>query len=259
MSTTLAPRITAGQLKAARIRRAAGHRATVPPDRAAVHIAALRLAGMIDTEIRAAAHIGLGTYYRAARQQGPITRRTEALVLAVRPAASRFPRSTAAVPPHGTRRRLQGLVAAGWPPAVLARTLGMHLQQLHELLHRYEQRVSVATAERVRVMTRDLWTQQPDTCGVTHAAIVRARQLAARHGWHPLAAWDDDIDAVDAVPKYGVEVSRVQAVVEDTAELLREGLSREGIAARLGIQWDAVRQAHRRAGVPTPEPRWWQE
>jgi DNA-directed RNA polymerase specialized sigma24 family protein len=44
----------------------------------------------------------------------------------------------------------------------------------------------------------------------------------------------------------------VKAVVEDTAELVLEGLSREGIAARLGIKWDAVRQAYRRAGVPLP-------
>ncbi|MFG2913327.1 hypothetical protein ACGF0D_10610 [Kitasatospora sp. NPDC048298] len=258
MSTTLTPRITAGQLKAARIRRAAGIRATVPPHRAAAHIAALRQAGMIDTEIRGAAHIGLGTYYRAARQQGPITRRTEARLLAVRPASSRPPRSTASVPPHGTRRRIQGLVAAGWPPAVLARTLGMHLQQLHELANRHEQCVAVATAERVRLATRDLWGRQPETCGATHASTARARQLAARHGWHPLAVWDD-IDDPDEQPRYGEHESRLTAVVEDTAELIAEGLSREGIAARLGIQWDAVRQAHRRSGVSTPEPRWWQE
>jgi hypothetical protein len=257
-TTTLAPRPTAGQLKAARIRRAAGHRASVPPDRAAAHIAALRRAGMSDTQIRTAARISIGTLYRVAGG-APLLRATEARILLVRPVPEgRACRSTSAVPPDGTRRRLQALVGAGWPPAVLAAGLGMKPQQLHELLHRHSQGVAVGTAERVRLLTRELWPRHPEARGVRHSATVRARQLADRHGWHPLAVWDD-IDDPAEHPQYGAEVSRVQAVVEDTAELLREGLSREGIAARLGIQWDAVRQAHRRAGVPTPEPRWWQE
>ncbi|MCG6493413.1 hypothetical protein [Kitasatospora sp. A2-31] len=257
MSTTT---LTPGQLKAARIRRAAGHRATIPGDRAAAHIRRLRRAGMTDGQIRAAAKISRDTLYRIIAG-APVLRATEARVLAVRPTPAAGPtRSTSAVPPHGTRRRLQGLVVAGWPPVVLAAALGMRLQLVHELLNRCEQGVSVGTEERVRLLTRELWSRRPEACGVTHTATLRARQLADRRGWHPLAVWDDDTIALaDAVPEYGVEVSRVQAVVEDTAELMAEGLSRAGIASRLRIQWDAVRQAHRRAGVATPEPRWWEE
>jgi hypothetical protein len=47
-------------------------------------------------------------------------------------------------------------------------------------------------------------------------------------------------------------VSRVRAVVDDAAELAAQGYSREGIAARLGIGWDAVRQAYRRDGSSLP-------
>jgi hypothetical protein len=252
MSTTT---LTPGQLKQARIRRQQGVRAAVSGSRAATHVAALRRAGMTDSQIRAAAKISNGTLYRIVGG-APLLRCTEARVLAVKPVPQPR-RSTAVVPPHGTGRRLQGLVVAGWPPAVLAGALGMRLQQVHRLLHAGRP-VTVATAGRVTAMTRELWGRQPEASGVRHSAVLRARQYAGRYGWHPLAAWDD-VDDPDAQPQYGRHTSRLDAVVEDTAELVAEGLSREGISARLGIQWDAVRQAHRRAGVATPEPRWWQE
>jgi len=243
---------TSLQLKQARYHRARGGSATTTPDRAAHHIATLRLSGMTDLEIRNAAQVGLGAFYRAANRTGAITRVTERRILAVtRPGPVAEPRSLATVLPHGTRRRLQALVHAGWPPPILATALGMKLQQLHELLHRERDRVAIRTEARVRALFGRLWDQHPEAHGVRPAAANRARALAARHGWHSDVVWDD-IDAADAVPQYGEETSRQAAVVEDTAELIREGLSREGIAARLGIQWDAVRQAHRRAGVDVP-------
>jgi len=240
------------QLKQARYLRAHGGSATCPPDRAAAHIAALRRAGMTDADIRTAAQVGITAFYRAAGEHGPITRGTERRILAVPvPASSALARSVATVAPHGTRRRLQALVYAGWPPPVLAAALGMKLQLLHELLHREHDQVAIRTDAAVSALFSQLWDQRPEAHGVKHATANRARQLAARHGFHPAMVWDD-IDAADAQPQYGEEVSRQQAVVEDTAELVREGLSREGIARRLGIQWDAVRQAHRRAGKDAP-------
>jgi hypothetical protein len=41
-------------------------------------------------------------------------------------------------------------------------------------------------------------------------------------------------------------------VVTDTAELAELGLTGEQIAVRLGISWDGLQLAHRRAGVPVP-------
>jgi len=242
---------TSLQLKQARYRRSKGQSATTTPQRAAAHIAARRLEGMTDLEIRAAARVGLGTFYRVAGQKGPITRTTERRILAVTATARRAPVSLAVTAPHGTRRRLQALVHAGWPPPVLAAALGRKVQHIHELLHRERDLVSIRVAAEVEAMFRHLWNQRPEQHGVRPAAATRARLLAARHRFHPVMVWDD-IDAPDATPQYGGEVSRQQAVVEDTAELVREGLSREGIAHRLGIQWDAVRQAHRRAGIDAP-------
>jgi hypothetical protein len=44
-------------------------------------------------------------------------------------------------------------------------------------------------------------------------------------------------------------------LIEDTAELAETGLTGEQIADKLGITWDGLRQAHRRAGVPVPVPK----
>lgn len=237
--------------KHTRYTRSLGHTATTTPDRAAHHIHHLRVNGMRDQHIAAAAHVSATTIYRIARRHGPITRAVEQRILEVTaPADADTAGCTATLPSAGTARRLQALVVQGHPPTVIAVRLGMPRQQLHDLLHARYGRVAVHVVVRVGALYLEWWDRQGEQ-QVTAAAAAKARVLAAVHGWVPAAAWDR-IDDPDAVPDVGGSVSRVQAVVEDTAELVLEGLSREGIAARLGIQWDAVRQAHRRAGVPLP-------
>jgi hypothetical protein len=44
-------------------------------------------------------------------------------------------------------------------------------------------------------------------------------------------------------------------VVEDTAELAGHGLTGEMIAERLGMTWEGLCRAHRRAGMPVPIPK----
>lgn len=44
-------------------------------------------------------------------------------------------------------------------------------------------------------------------------------------------------------------------VVEDTAELAEFGLTGDAIAARLGMTWEGLCRAHRRAGVAVPVPK----
>lgn len=228
-----------------------GQTATTTPDRAAHHITRLRRAGLRDHQIATAAHIGAATVYRIARRHGPITRAVETRILAVPlPADPDTSSCTATLPAIGTARRLQALVWQGNPPATIAIRLGLSRQHLDQLLHARHGRIAVHLAARVGAVYLEWW-DQPAEQHVTSAAAARARTLAAAHDWMPAAAWDN-IDAPDAQPDLGDTVSRVRAVIEDTAELVLEGLSREGIATRLGIQWDAVRQAHRRGKKPLP-------
>lgn len=231
-----------------------GLRATTSPDRAARHIALLRRAGMRDPQIAAAAQRSPATLYRIAKRHAPtISRATEAAILNVPIPAQPIELTgrAATTHSHGTARRLQALVVAGNPPTVLAGLLNIGRGHLADLLHQRYPRTTIHVATRVEALFVQRWNVPAETHGVTTAAATEARALAARHSWMPAAAWDA-IDDPRETPSLGEHESRLTAIVQDTAELALEGLSRHGIAARLGVGWDAVRQAHRRAGVPLP-------
>lgn len=237
--------------KAVRYLRRQGVRATTTPDHAARHIAALRRAGMRDADIATAATISPATLYRIAKRHTPtISRAVEQRILTV-PVPDTPCRSLATTPAHGTARRLQALAVAGYPPHWIARQLHMTRQQAHALLHQHHPAIALRTETRVTALYLAHWDQPPAAAGIALEDTLRAQQLAAQHAWVPAAAWDD-IDHPDTVPDLGGHVSRVRAVVDDAAELAAQGYSREGIAARLGIGWDAVRQAYRRDGSSLP-------
>jgi hypothetical protein len=56
----------------------------------------------------------------------------------------------------------------------------------------------------------------------------------------------------DALEDYRRVYRRRADIVEDTAELAEQRLTRAEIARRLGLKPDSLYQAHRRAGVPCP-------
>jgi hypothetical protein len=234
--------------------RATGRGALLAPDRSADHVRALRNAGLRDADILQAARIVPDQLYRIMRGAGKIHRNTERRVLAVPIPEAVGAGSSSLVDGTGTHRRLQALVAAGWPAAQLGNHPGVaHRQQMTYLLHGLGTgRVELHTALRIRDLFHGLDGRRPEDNGIAPHIAQRARQLAGRRGWHPAIVWDD-IDDPFEKPNYGAKVSRVDAVVEDTAELVREGYSREAIALRLGISWDAVRVAHSRKGVDLPE------
>jgi hypothetical protein len=82
------------------------------------------------------------------------------------------------------------------------------------------------------------------------------RQLAEALAW---VTWDEparvtgsvrDLASVtEAMPSAQL---RRAAIVEDTAELARQQLTRDEISERLGIRWKTVQQAHIRCGVRVP-------
>lgn len=224
-----------------------------PVAAAARHIRKLRATGLSDQQIRQAARICPDVLYRVLRGEGKIHIKTEQRILAVPVKQAAKIESAAKTNAAGTHRRLRALVAAGWPSTELARRLGVTKEWAGYLLHGGGNgSVEIRTAIKVKALFGELWDQQPEQHGIAPHVAHRARLLAVRRGWHPAAVWDD-IDNPDDAPQYGAQVSRPVAIVENTAELVRQGLSREAIAARLGVTWNYVQIAHVRLGVPMPE------
>jgi predicted component of type VI protein secretion system len=110
-------------------------------------------------------------------------------ILAVRPDTSnRAPHRT--VDGLGTRRRLQALVALGWPQSWLADMLHRDPSNLRRALH--SDRVTARTAEDVAALYHRLWDTRPPRDTPRHRrAVADAIALAARHGWITPLAWDD--------------------------------------------------------------------
>lgn len=219
---------------------------------AGAHIHAMRATGMADKHIQQAARICPDVMYRIMRGDSQIHVTTERRILAVTAPPTGRPQNSVKTDGTGTRRRLRALVVAGWPGAELGRRMGATKEYIGHLLHgRGAGQVAIHTAIRVKALYLELWDQRPEDHGVQAHMALRARLLAARRGWHPAAVWDDMNDPNEQ-PQYGEDVPRPVAIVENTAELARQGLSREAIAERLGVTWNTVTVAHSRAGVPVP-------
>ncbi|GAA1123691.1 hypothetical protein [Nocardiopsis composta] len=203
------------------------------------HVRALMAAGMGTRAIAEAAGIERKSVQRLLngrpdRGNPPPTRITpqvSAALLALAPA----PAAAALVDATGTKRRLQALISRGWAQAQLAARLGMAPTNFGTTLR--GERVLAGTARQVRELYDELWdVAPPETTRRERISASRARRYAAVRGWVPPMAWDDDtIEDPAAVPDLGEEVLRREAVAEDAAELAAQGLTREQIAARLGV------------------------
>lgn len=98
----------------------------------------------------------------------------------------------------GTVRRVQALVAIGWTLTEIAAEAGWTVGNLSGLVSAGE-RVTAGTA-RAFAAVYDRWSMTPRT----GASADRARRFAARRGWLPPLAWDDDrIDDPAAVARPG--------------------------------------------------------
>ncbi|MGW8679578.1 hypothetical protein ACWGNN_00665 [Streptomyces sp. NPDC055817] len=144
----------------------------------------------------------------------------------------------------GTRRRLQALVANGWPQARLGQELGIKHHRLIWAQIRSDM-VAAETVRRTQALYGQLWNAAPATHGVAPRFIEEAKQLAGRNGWAPPAAWDDDyIDSPAATPDLGEHVDRYTAIAEDGRWLIRtQGYTTAQAAHRLGITKDHLFRA----------------
>ncbi|WP_327377966.1 hypothetical protein OG393_30815 [Streptomyces sp. NBC_01216] len=141
--------------------------------------------------------------YGARRGMAPskvVRSRTAMLLLAVEPTLDNLG-SVVPVDATGTRRRLQALVAAGWPQARLATRLGMGPSNFARTFQRDQ--VTVRTVRLTRSVYEELWNADPRAHGVDNQAYARAKNHAAANGWAPAGAWDDDrIDDPAAFPDW---------------------------------------------------------
>ncbi|KPI09891.1 hypothetical protein OV450_3382 [Actinobacteria bacterium OV450] len=135
---------------------------------------------------------------RGAGPQEQVRPALAAAVLAVQPSLELLGPSTI-VDATGTRRRLQALVAAGWPQHHLAMALGMTDNNFSAAIQRTS--VTVRTARAVKALYDKRWSWDPRAHGVDNQAYSRACNHAASRGWAPALAWDDDeIDIPSAKP-----------------------------------------------------------
>ena len=173
---------------------------------------------------------------RPERGTGPQERVRPAIaaaILAVQPTLDLMGPATP-IGSTGTVRRLQALVAAGWPQHHLAVALGQKDGNFTAFLTRPQ--VLVRNAQAVRALYDRLWKEDPRHHGVGAQAYSRARNQAASRGWAPFGAWDDDtIDDPATTPDYGVEVPQYLALAENCAELETQGFTRQNAAQRLGV------------------------
>lgn len=93
----------------------------------------------------------------------------------------------------GTTRRLQALVALGWSQAEIARRIGINQGNLVDLIHGRRQ-VTRGTYDRARALYDELSMRLPPTdTREQRTSATRARNTAARYGWLPPLAWDDEL------------------------------------------------------------------
>ncbi|MFI0914362.1 hypothetical protein [Streptomyces abikoensis] len=146
----------------------------------------------------------------------------------------------------GTQRRIQALVAAGWPLAHIDRQAGASYGQSGRVIR--QPIVFAPTARALSQTYQDLRRKHPEKHGVSRAAAQRARKWAASQQWPSPKYWDrldsDLIDDPDFVPEY--RLTRSLVIAQDAHWLITiGGLHPDQAAARLGVSRFSIDRALR--------------
>lgn len=158
--------------------------------------------------------------------------------------------------PTGTRRRLQALAARSWSPQALARETGISARLISRELDGYDD-LDPRTAGAVAEAYDRLWDRPaPAATAADRSAAAETFGRAARSGWAPPMAWDDDvIDLPGGQPAQGWRRSqsnrwRAVDLVED-ADFVQQFGPRDAtvdeVAYRLGVKRNRLDQAYTRA------------
>lgn len=225
-----------------------GRSGFVPAEKVIARIWRLRAAGMTDGEIQDAARLSPSHIYQIIRNNTPVLHTTAARIFAVPvPENSGEPsRNGAYVPRLGTRRRLQALVADGWPANELDQRLGTG-QGYTGYLMRGEgnDNVRLSTADAVRILYSQLAEETPEDHGIAPHLAKMARTRGTRKGWAGTAYWDaDDFDNPDFTPATSDDLKRDELAAvrrHEVEHLDLLGFSPDNIAERLDMALSTVR------------------
>jgi hypothetical protein len=149
-----------------------------PGPRIAAHIQTVIDSGKTRLQIAAESHVSDRAIRYILAGQPEVQWAKAAALLAVQPYAEAL-RTDAT----GTRRRIEGMAAAGWPVTHTADQIGVSRRYVFDILNGTTQAVDTALANRVIELCR----QRADKTGPS----LFTRNRAAANGWAPLAAWDD--------------------------------------------------------------------
>ncbi|MEU1043895.1 hypothetical protein ABZ400_01910 [Streptomyces sp. NPDC005897] len=187
-------------------------------------------------------------YTRAAPKQGrgmirQTTPEIQAKILAIRGEQPALP---GRVDPTGTRRRIQALVATGWPLRELGPHIGIKPDNVRRILKRGNT-VYGTTAQATLNAYETLRRSHPRKHGVSEIGIARALRHASHQKWAPPKYWDRHPGCIDDPhfePMY--RLTRREIVAQDANWIMTTvGLNRETAAARLGVSKAYIDHAFR--------------
>jgi hypothetical protein len=230
-------------------RRRALRAGTIQPSRILVdaepvrqHITDLMDAGLSPTcigRLAGVAHTTIWNFLEPAPSRGRGRKRhttpeTAAKILAVR-----------ALTTVGTLRRIQALIAVGWPSRKIAVRAGVSLRWMFEL--RADDVITIGHAMKIVSAYDELQHLKPEKNGVYPGHATRARERAKANRWPDPGYWNDRLDVIDDLhfePLYGV--SRREQIAQDASWVMRTtGVDKATAAARLGVSKAYVEHAFR--------------
>ena len=145
----------------------------------------------------------------------------------------------------GARRRIQALVAAGWPLVHIARQLGMDANRPDQIL--IVQRIYASTRSQIYAGYERLRTRRPERNGVPKGKARYSRNRGAANRWPTPSYWVDRMDVIDDPdfePLYGV--TRREQIAQDAHWVMTTvGLSKADTADRLGVSKSYIEHAFR--------------
>lgn len=220
------------------------------------HIEMLRGHGIGWTRVAKLAGLSEGILsrwlYGSANQPPPRTVKaaSAAKVLAVRPTLDNIA-DHALIDGTGTHRRLQSLVAIGWPNAALARHMGMDTSNYFRIYNNTQ--VHAGTARQARDLFTELWNTNPINCGIDSRSYSKAVNYARRKEWPPPMAWlnIDDPDEYPTGWKRRGDRHCAEGLVEDAKFItITSGVNNLNlIAARIGVKRNTLEKAHERVAA----------